>query len=105
MTLLSHTPAAPLTGHHGGNTDKLIPNPQNTFTKDYQIPSAPLLSVERWAGDGTRGGEKKIARPPLLGGQRTFKITPPESGDHRLLRREAKGRRAACLAARGVLRS
>lgn len=59
VTLLSHTPAAPLTGHHGGNTDKLIPNPQNTFTKDYQIPCAPLLSVWKVGRKGEKE-EKKV---------------------------------------------
>lgn len=59
VTLLSHTPAAPLTGHHGGNTDKLIPNPQNTFTKDYQIPCAPLLSVKVGRERGEGEGKKK----------------------------------------------
>lgn len=59
VTLLSRTPAAPLTGHHGGNTDKLIPNPQNTFTKDYQIPCAPLLSVWKVGRKGEKE-EKKV---------------------------------------------
>lgn len=104
VTLLSHTPAAPLTGHHGGNTDKLIPNPQNTFTKDYQIPCAPLLSVWKVGRKGEKE-KKKSAGPPPLCGQSTFKIAPPESGDQQLCRREAKGRGAAPPAAQGVWRS
>ena len=68
VTLAPHAPAAPLTGPLGENRDKPLLNPQNTFTRDYQIPWTRLLSV--W-------GEKAVG--PRLCGQNRFNMVSPES--------------------------
>lgn len=90
MTLLSHTPAAPLTGHLRENMDKLFLNPQNTFTKDYQTSlNSSVIYVL---------GKKTVG--PLLCGQNRFKIVPPDSEAQQLsLRRtrEAEGESSGSL--------
>lgn len=67
VTLAPHAPAAPLTGPLGENRDKPLLNPQNTFTRDYQIPWTRLLSV--WG--------KAVG--PWLCGQNRFNMVSPES--------------------------
>lgn len=67
VTLAPHAPAAPLTGPLGENRDKPLLNPQNTFTRDYQIPWTRLLSV--WG--------KAVG--PRLCGQNRFNMVSPES--------------------------
>lgn len=85
MTLLSHTPAAPLTGHLRENMDKLFLNPQNTFTKDYQTSlNSSVIYVQ----------EKTVC--PLLCGQNRFKIVPPESEDQHLSLRRTREAEGEC---------
>ena len=61
-----------LAGNLRENMDKPFLNPQNTFTRDYQIPRTPLLSV---CG---------ITVGPLLCGQNRFNVVPPQSGNQLL---------------------